>query len=100
MKGYTQKILRINLTNKEINEITPDVEIYKNFLGGSGLAAKIFLDNYSFSGDLFSNNILIFATGPLTGTRLPGCSTRFSVCARSPLTNIWGRDLPAAEVLE
>ena len=28
-------------------------------------------------------------TGPLTGTTLPGTG-RFTVCAKSPLTNIWG----------
>jgi len=34
-------------------------------------------------------NRLFFVTGPLTGTPAPLCS-RYTVCAKSPLTTIWG----------
>jgi len=38
---------------------------------------------------LDSENRLVFITGPLTGTPTPLCS-RYTVCAKSPLTTIWG----------
>jgi aldehyde:ferredoxin oxidoreductase len=36
MKGYTKKVLRINLSNGEIKTEQPDDSVYSNFLGGSG----------------------------------------------------------------
>ena len=62
----------------------------KKFIGGSGLAAKIIYDIIDFSASpLAPDNPLVFMCGPLTGTKSP-TSGRYSVCARSPLTNIWG----------
>jgi len=91
MLAYNGKILKVNLKRQEIEEETLDKELYSNYLGGSGLAARLFLDRLSAERDALSeDNPLIFMSGPLTGTRLPGCATRFSVVAQSPLTGIWG----------
>ena len=115
MKSYNGKILEVDLTKKRFNELFIKEEVYKNYIGGSGLAAKLLFDNYDFKGRTLSNrnslssksellskdsisqnyalspeNMLIFMTGPLTATKLPGCATRFSVCGISPLTGIWG----------
>ena len=115
MKSYNGKILEINLTKKRFNELYIKEELYKNYIGGSGLAAKLLFDNYDFKSKTLSNknllssksrlsfrnlispnyalspdNILVFMTGPLTATKLPGCATRFSICGISPLTGIWG----------
>ncbi|MFW6113986.1 MAG: aldehyde ferredoxin oxidoreductase N-terminal domain-containing protein, partial [Actinomycetota bacterium] len=38
---------------------------------------------------LSAQNPLIILNGPISGTKLPGCS-RLEVWARSPLTGIWG----------
>src|SRR5512136_2107736 len=60
------------------------------FLGGSGLAAKIFFDSFDPGMDPLSpENPLIVMTGPVVGTQFPGTS-RFAVCGKSPLTGIWG----------
>ena len=89
MLAYNGKILKVNLKRQEIEEETLDKELYSNYLGGSGLAARLFLDRLSAERDALSeDNPLIFMSGPLTGTRLPGCATRFSVVAQSPLTGI------------
>ncbi len=93
MKGYNGKILEVDLTSKIFRELIIKEELYRKYLGGTGLAAKILFDNYDFKkkiSPLSAENLLIFMTGPLTATRLPGCATRFSVCSISPLTGIWG----------
>ena len=93
MKGYNGKILEVDLTLKRFRELIINEEPYRKYLGGTGLAAKILFDNYDFKKNispLSPENLLIFMTGPLTATRLPGCATRFSVCGISPLTGIWG----------
>ncbi|MHA2394485.1 MAG: aldehyde ferredoxin oxidoreductase family protein [Promethearchaeota archaeon] len=84
------KILRVNLTNGEISEEFPDDETLKLYLGGSGLATKYLIDETPKGIDPLSpENKLIFMTGPLTGTPSPSTG-RYSVVAKSPLTNVWG----------
>jgi len=86
--GYTGKILRVDLTEKAI-EIQRLDEGDRKYIGGSGLAAKILYKETSPGIDpLGPNNLLIFMTGPLTGTPVP-CG-RHSIVAKSPLTGIWG----------
>lgn len=91
MKGYWGKIIEIDLSEQKINVAPLDEEIYRKFLGGTGIGAKLFLDRTSPEIDAFNpQNPLIIMTGPLTGTRIPGSATRFSIVSRSPLTGIWG----------
>jgi len=81
--GYNGKIAYVNLTNQVVDVKDLDPQIAKDYLGGTGLSAKI-------TYDLLSEiNPLIFATGPVTGTIRPS-SGRYSVTAISPLTGIWG----------
>jgi len=88
--GYVGKVLWINLTDKEIKEHPFDNEVLRNYIGGSGLAAKIIYENVPPETDPLSpENLLVFMTGPLTGTIIPG-SGRHTVSAKSPLTGIWG----------
>ncbi|MHA2009175.1 MAG: aldehyde ferredoxin oxidoreductase family protein [Promethearchaeota archaeon] len=84
------KILRVNLTNGEISEEFPDDETLKLYIGGSGLATKYLIDETVKGIDpLGPDNKLIFMTGPLTGTPSPSTG-RYSVVAKSPLTDAWG----------
>ena len=84
------KILRVNLTNGEIGEEFPDEETIKMYLGGAGLATKYLIDEVPRGTDPLSpENLLIFMTGPLTGTPSPSTG-RYSVVAKSPLTGFWG----------
>ncbi len=42
--GYNGKILRVNLSEKEVKEEDLDKDYVKDFLGGTGLAARYMLD--------------------------------------------------------
>jgi aldehyde:ferredoxin oxidoreductase len=86
MHGWMGKILRINLTEKSVKEKPIDLEIWKKYLGGRGYGAWILYHEVDANVEaLDPQNVLIFATGPLTGTTAatPG---RFSVTTKSPLT--------------
>jgi len=88
--GYAQRLLEVNLSNGEIRKTPLDEAQMRDFLGGAGLAARLFLDRFSPRVDPLSDeNPLFVMTGPLVGTLFPG-SSRFAVCARSPLTGYWG----------
>jgi aldehyde:ferredoxin oxidoreductase len=59
---------------------------YRKFLGGKGLGALLLFNNLGVSVDpLSSENVLIFLTGPLTGSSFPSAS-RGVVVTKSPLT--------------
>jgi aldehyde:ferredoxin oxidoreductase len=88
--GHTGKILEVNLGNGKIETKSIKEEDQRKFLGGSGLAAKIFFDSFDPNVDPLSpKNPLIIMNGPVVGTQFPGTS-RFAVCGKSPLTGIWG----------
>jgi aldehyde:ferredoxin oxidoreductase len=89
MDGYLGKILRINLTEQStITEDLPD-DLCRRFLGGRGFGAKLLFDRLPRGIDpLSAENILIFATGPLTGTTAPG--SKMSLITQSPLTGGYG----------
>jgi aldehyde:ferredoxin oxidoreductase len=90
LKGFTGKLLVINLNNKQITEELLDEEIAKEFLGGAGYCCRYLYDKIDKDTDPLSpKNILIFMTGPFCGSNIP-TSGRFVVCAKSPLTGIWG----------
>jgi len=86
MDGWVGKILRVNLTEGDcfVEDLDPDMA--KAFVGGRGVASKFLFDELPPAIDpLDPANKLIFATGPLTGTRaITGC--RYMVVTKSPLT--------------
>lgn len=87
--GYTGSILEVNLTSRETKTYSPKEEYLTKFLGGKGLGARILLDELEPDADpLGPENPLIFATGPLTGTRAPA-SGRFCVVTKSPATGLF-----------
>ncbi|MDP8011361.1 MAG: aldehyde ferredoxin oxidoreductase family protein [Thermoplasmata archaeon] len=88
MGGYTGKILRVNLTDEEIN-IEPLNENYaRKYIGGRGLATKYYMDIVKDAkiDPLDEKNAIIFATGPLTGTPSPSAS-RYMVVTKGYLNN-------------
>jgi aldehyde:ferredoxin oxidoreductase len=94
--GYNGKLAFVNLESKSVKIEDLDPKIAKEYLGGTGLSAKLMFDllkeeDYrTLNKDPFSEiNPLIFATGPITGTIRPS-SGRYSVSGISPLTRIWG----------
>jgi len=87
--GYTGKTLTVNLTTGTwMTGILPQ-ELAVNFLGGKGFGAQILFDRLNSGVDpLSQENIMVFATGPLTGTPAPG-SSRTVMSTKSPLTGLW-----------
>jgi len=84
-----KKLLEINLTNNTIGDRKLKEEVLKNYLGGSGLAAKLLYDELQPNlSPLHPDSPLLFFSGLLTGTSVPTAS-KLSVCAKSPLTGIW-----------
>ncbi|MCD6240545.1 aldehyde ferredoxin oxidoreductase family protein [Candidatus Bathyarchaeota archaeon] len=90
MYGYSGKILRINLSENLVEVQSLEENIYRKFLGGTGLAAKILFEDKIFNVDpLDPANELVFSIGPFQGTGILG-SSRVNISAKSPLTGIWG----------
>lgn len=90
MYAYCGKILNVDLTSGEISTSDVDEKDFFLFMGGAGLAAKMYLEDWPGDVDpLDPGNPLYFMTGPWTGSRIPG-GNRFEICARSPQTMLWG----------
>jgi len=93
LNGYRGKILRVDLTNKEISTESLTEEEAKKWLGGVGLASKIIYEEVPSDSDpLGPENVFVFATGPFQDTSILG-SGRFAAAAQSPLTGIWGESM-------
>jgi aldehyde:ferredoxin oxidoreductase len=68
---------------------TLDPQLFRDFVGGASLAAKLLYESLTPDLDPLSpDNPLLFLTGPLTGSSGPAVG-RYVVCAKSPATNIW-----------
>jgi len=90
MKGWTGSFLKIDLTNSKSTIEHYEERLASNFLGGRGFAAKILWDRLKAGTDpLTPENLLIFATGPLTGIGLPN-SGKLVIASKSPLTGGYG----------
>jgi len=90
MSGVHNRILQIDLTSGRQDVIRIENDDWLNYVGGSALAARLFADTKGPVSDPLSPlNPLLVMTGPMVGTDFPG-SSRFVMCARSPLTGIWG----------
>jgi aldehyde:ferredoxin oxidoreductase len=85
------KLLEVDLSSGKISTRTLDEKTLREFIGGSGLAARLFVDDGvpADCDPLGSENNLYILTGPLCGSGLPS-TPRFSIAAKSPLTGIWG----------
>lgn len=88
-KGYTGKMLNVNLTTGEITVEQPDDSLYRQYLGGYGIGARMLWDRVPQGADpLGPENMLGMFPGLLTGTPLFG--QRWQVVCKSPLTGGWG----------
>lgn len=90
MKGYTGKLIRVDLTNKTIKTEKLNMNYAKDYFGGRGLGSKYLYEEVDPTIDALSpENKLIFMTGPVTGTYAT-CAGRFNVVAKAPLTGTIG----------
>lgn len=89
MHSVYGKILEINLSTGEQKETQIPENEYRQFLGGSGLAARIYDQRgYASVEPLAEEAPLIIMTGILTGFNVPtACKAAF--CGKSPATGIW-----------
>ena len=88
--GYIGRILFVDLSSGKIREENPDESLYRDFLGGYGIGARIIFSRQKAEADpLGSEAMFGFVTGLLTGTRSLFAS-RYTVVGKSPLTDTWG----------
>lgn len=88
--GVAGKILRVDLSNQAYSIEEPEEKFYRTYGGGGCLACYYLLRERLAGVDpLGSQNLLVFATGPVVGSGFPGAS-RFGIAAISPLTGCFG----------
>ncbi|MBI2801964.1 MAG: aldehyde ferredoxin oxidoreductase family protein [Gammaproteobacteria bacterium] len=84
--GWTQKVLRVNLTTGSVATEPLNMDWALKYIGQRGLATKYLFEEIDPKIDALSPaNKLIMATGPLTGT-MAATGGRYSVITKSPLT--------------
>jgi aldehyde:ferredoxin oxidoreductase len=88
--GYTGKILHVDLSNQKIEVEEKDEAFYRSYLGGRGIGYHYLMQDVPAQTDPFSpENILVLATGVMTGAPLPA-ACRFTAVGKSPLTGTAG----------
>jgi aldehyde:ferredoxin oxidoreductase len=86
MHGWAGKIIRVDLSAGSVRNQSLDPAMARAYIGGRGFGIRILLAELDPTCDpLGSDNILVMATGPLTGTRAP-TGGRYMVITKSPLT--------------
>ena len=90
MKGYSGRILFVDLTSGKMKEESFPESLYRDFIGGVGLAARILYERMKPRVDpLGPDNMLGFMTGPLSATQAP-LAAKHMVVTKSPLSHTWG----------
>jgi len=88
--GYSGKILNVDLSNRRIEIEEPAEAFYRSYLGGRGFGYHYLMEKVPPQIDPLSpENILVLATGVMTGAPLPA-ACRFAACGKSPLTGAVG----------
>ena len=86
--GWQRQILRVNLTEGTSQTEPLNMEWAQQYLGERGLGTKYLYENMDPAVDaLDPGNVLIFATGPLTGT-MASTSGRYAVITKGALTDV------------
>ncbi|MFX1283319.1 MAG: aldehyde ferredoxin oxidoreductase family protein [Promethearchaeota archaeon] len=87
--GYMGNYLDVNLSTGKIIESSLNRTLAEQFIGGKGLGAKILYDTLKPRvNPLNPDNILLFMTGPLSGTSVQ-TSGRWCIVTKSPHTGIY-----------
>lgn len=89
-RGYTGKILKVDLSTGDIREEAIPDWVYERFLAGMGLGAYVLHRDIPAGADpLGPDNMVGFVAGILTGTGSL-FTGRWTVVGKSPLTGGWG----------
>jgi aldehyde:ferredoxin oxidoreductase len=105
IKGYNDKILRVDLSSGRTWVEQPGEAVWRRYLGGSAMASWYLLRELKPGIDpLGPENMLIFMTSVINGTTISGAN-RYTAAGKSPLTGgfgeaeaggWWGPELKAA----
>ena len=88
--GYAGKCLHLDLCVQSSWAEKLDPEVLRDYLGGTGYAARILYDGQKPGIDPLSPEaMLVVSTGPLTLNAVPGGGS-VELCFKSPLTGGWG----------
>ncbi len=84
--GYAGKILKVDLSSTSTSDV-PTSDYADRFIGGRGIAAKIYWDEVPSESKAFDpENRLMFMTGPMSGY-LGVAGSRSQICGKSAVTN-------------
>ncbi|NPV71879.1 MAG: aldehyde ferredoxin oxidoreductase family protein [Firmicutes bacterium] len=88
MKDYG-RLWEVDLTTGKVTKDQISQDVIRLYLGGRGLGARLLLDYLKPGTDpLAPENVLMFISGPLTGTPAPGAG-KYLVVTKSPATGAW-----------
>src|SRR5262245_2900444 len=94
--GYHGCFLRIDLSRNLAERVPLPDAVLRQYLGGSGLGAKLLLDEGGATADPLSPEApLVFVFSPLVGSPLT-TSAKFAVVSRSPLTERFNDSLASS----
>lgn len=83
--AYAGKILRVNLSEKTM-EVEPTQQYVQRFIGGRGISQWIlYNETKPLSNPFDPDNLIIFGTGALVGTNVPG-ACRYTIDSKNVLT--------------
>jgi aldehyde:ferredoxin oxidoreductase len=100
MPGFYNRIIKIDVSNKEYSVERADDRTLNIFLGGKGLASYLLTEINPPGIDPFAEeNCLILATGPITGSNIWG-SCRYGVYTKSPQTGLYSESYSGGKVPE
>ena len=87
--GWAGTILRIDLSSRKISKVPLNDDLKNKYLGGRGINVRLLYDEVKPGTiGLDPDNVLIFGTGPITGTMT--ASGRLTITAICPETNMLG----------
>jgi len=100
MKGFYNRILQINVSDQSFHVETIEDTILERYLGGKGLSTYLLLKQNPPGVDPLSpENLLILATGPVSGTPIWG-SCRYGMFTKSPQTGFYSESYSGGTVAE
>lgn len=100
MGGLFNRILKVNLKEKNFKEEETPKRVYETSLGGKGLGIHLLMrENPPGVDPLSPDNRLIFCLGPATGSRIYG-SCRHGAFTKSPLTGIFSESYSGGKAAE
>jgi aldehyde:ferredoxin oxidoreductase len=94
--GYHGCYLRVDVTSGRSERLPLSDAVLRQYIGGSGLGARLLLDEgHSLADPLSPEAPLVFAFSPLVGSPLT-TSAKFAVVSRSPLTERFNDSLASS----